>query len=80
MLKLLITIELGEMIPRTPIHPGEILKEEMDALNLSSAELARTINVPANRISQIVSGKRNIFSDTASPIRNGHKQARIDQD
>ena len=52
-------------MPSTPIHPGEILKDEMDALNLSSAELARAINVPANRISQIVSGKRNISADTA---------------
>lgn len=52
-------------MPSTPIHPGEILKDEMDALNLSSAELARAISVPANRISQIVSGKRNISADTA---------------
>ena len=52
-------------MPSTPIHPGEILKDEMDALNLSSSELARAINVPANRISQIVSGKRNISADTA---------------
>jgi addiction module HigA family antidote len=53
------------MMPSTPIHPGEILKDEMEALNWSSAELARSINVPANRISQIVSGKRNISADTA---------------
>lgn len=52
-------------MPSTPIHPGEILKDEMDALNLSAAELARAISVPANRISQIVAGKRNISADTA---------------
>lgn len=52
-------------MPSTPIHPGEILKDEMEALSLNSAELARAINVPANRISQIVSGKRNISADTA---------------
>ncbi|MDL2275112.1 HigA family addiction module antidote protein [Desulfosarcina sp. OttesenSCG-928-G10] len=52
-------------MPSTPIHPGELLKDEMDALNLSAAELARAIRVPANRISQIISGKRNISADTA---------------
>jgi addiction module HigA family antidote len=65
MLKLSITIERGEIMPSTPIHPGEILKDEIEALNLSAAELARAAGVPANRISQIVSGKRNISADTA---------------
>jgi antitoxin HigA-1 len=50
---------------RTPIHPGEILADELEELRLSSAELARTIRVPANRISQIIAGKRNITADTA---------------
>jgi len=48
-----------------PIHPGEILVDELTELGISSAELARQINVPANRISQIVSGKRSITADTA---------------
>ncbi|MBC8438971.1 MAG: HigA family addiction module antidote protein [Deltaproteobacteria bacterium] len=48
-----------------PIHPGEILFDELTELRVSSAELARQINVPANRISQIVSGKRSISADTA---------------
>jgi addiction module HigA family antidote len=52
-------------MPSTPIHPGEILKDEIEALNLNAAELARAINVPANRISQILSGKRNVSADTA---------------
>ncbi len=50
---------------RTPIHPGEILADELNELSLSGAELARLIDVPANRISQIVAGKRNITADTA---------------
>ncbi len=50
---------------RTPIHPGKILADEMDELSLSAAELARLIQVPANRISQILAGKRNITADTA---------------
>ena len=50
---------------RTPIHPGEILHDELDELNIAAAELARAIQVPPNRITQIVSGKRSISADTA---------------
>lgn len=50
---------------RTPIHPGEILAEELKAIDISAAELARTIGVPPNRISQIITGKRAISADTA---------------
>ncbi len=39
---------------RTPIHPGEILK--LDEIGISAAELARQIEVPANRASQIPAG------------------------
>jgi addiction module HigA family antidote len=50
---------------RTPIHPGEILAEELAAAGLSAAELARLIEVPANRVSQIVAGRRAVTADTA---------------
>jgi addiction module HigA family antidote len=50
---------------RTPIHPGEILAEELEELGISPTELSRQIRVPANRISQIVNGKRAITGDTA---------------
>ena len=50
---------------RTPIHPGEILADELDELDISAAELARTLEVPPNRISQILAGKRAISADTA---------------
>jgi antitoxin HigA-1 len=50
---------------REPIHPGEILADELNEIGISAAELARQINVPANRISQIISGKRSITADTA---------------
>jgi antitoxin HigA-1 len=50
---------------RTPIHPGEILSDELRELGISAAELARLIHVPANRISQIIAGKRDITADTA---------------
>ncbi len=50
---------------RTPIHPGEILYDDLDGRNIAAAELARAIQVPPNRITQIVSGKRSISADTA---------------
>lgn len=50
---------------RTPIHPGEILADELEEIGLTAAELARLLEVPPNRISQIVSGKRAITADTA---------------
>lgn len=50
---------------RTPIHPGEILADELKEIGISAAELARTLEVPANRISQIIAGKRAISADTA---------------
>jgi antitoxin HigA-1 len=50
---------------RTPIHPGEILADELKEIGISAAELARTLEVPANRISQIIAGKRAVSADTA---------------
>jgi addiction module HigA family antidote len=48
-----------------PIHPGEHLAEELKALNMSAAELARQLDVPTNRITQILHGTRAITGDTA---------------
>jgi addiction module HigA family antidote len=53
------------IMAREPIHPGEILADELTELGISTAELAGQIKVPANRISQIISGKRSITADTA---------------
>ena len=50
---------------KIPIHPGEILTDELEALNMNAAQLARSIHVPANRISQVLAGKRAITADTA---------------
>jgi antitoxin HigA-1 len=55
---------------RRPIHPGEILSDELGELNLTASALARQIKVPPNRISQIIQGKRAITGDTA--LRLGH--------
>src|SRR5712672_4634912 len=47
------------------IHPGERLAEELHALDMSAAELARKISVPTNRVTQILNGIRSITGDTA---------------
>ena len=52
------------------VHPGEILKDELAELEISPTEFARQLDVPPNRISQILAGKRAITGDTA--LRFGH--------
>jgi len=50
----------------SPVHPGEILKEEfLDPLAISQYRLSKDISVPPRRINEIVLGKRAITADTA---------------
>jgi antitoxin HigA-1 len=55
---------------RSAIHPGEHLAEQLEALSMSAAELARHLKVPTNRITEILNGQRAITGDTA--LRLGH--------
>lgn len=55
---------------RRTAHPGQILKGELEEIGITPTELARQIDVPANRMSQIIAGKRSITGDTA--LRLGH--------
>lgn len=48
-----------------PVHPGEILRDELEELDLSANALAQALHVPANRISAILKGQRGITADTA---------------
>ncbi|MBM3813981.1 MAG: HigA family addiction module antidote protein [Acidimicrobiia bacterium] len=50
---------------RTPIHPGEILADELEEIGLTAKRLADLLEVPPNRLYQILAGKRNITADTA---------------
>jgi antitoxin HigA-1 len=52
-------------MPVTAIHPGEHLAEELRELGMSAAELARQLEVPTNRITEILNGRRAISGDTA---------------
>jgi len=48
-----------------PVHPGEILGEEIEELGLSANALARALDVPANRVTAILKGQRGVTADTA---------------
>jgi antitoxin HigA-1 len=50
---------------RTPIHPGEILADELEETGLSAKKLAGVIQVPPNRLYQLLAGKRSMTADTA---------------
>ena len=55
---------------RLAIHPGEHLSEELKALDMSAAELARQLKVPTNRVTGILNRQRAVTGDTA--LRLGH--------
>lgn len=48
-----------------PIHPGEVLKGELEALDLSANAFAKELAVPVNRITSIINQKRIVTADTA---------------
>lgn len=48
-----------------PIHPGEILADELEFIGINAGELAKKIDVPKNRIYQIVNGERSVTADKA---------------
>lgn len=47
-----------------PIHPGEMLADELGEIGVSQSELARALGVPRSRISEIIRGERPITADT----------------
>ena len=50
----------------SPITPGDVLLEEfLRPMDITQSQLAKDINVPANRVSQIIHCKRDITADTA---------------
>jgi antitoxin HigA-1 len=52
------------------VHPGCVLRDELEELRVTPTEFARQIAVPPNRVSQIIGGKRGVTGDTA--LRFGH--------
>lgn len=60
-----ITMDEGPVDGLPAIHPGEMLKDELEALGLSARAFADRLKVPHNRISDIVGGRRAISADTS---------------
>jgi addiction module HigA family antidote len=48
-----------------PVHPGEILRDELAELGLSARAFARALDIPVNRVTQILREQRGISADTA---------------
>jgi addiction module HigA family antidote len=48
-----------------PVHPGEVLRDELNELEMSANAFAEALGVPANRISAILKGQRGVTADTA---------------
>ena len=48
-----------------PVHPGEVLRDELEAIRLPASALAKAIDVPANRVTAILNGDRDITANTA---------------
>lgn len=47
------------------MHPGEHLRDELDELGLSARAFARLLDIPVNRVTQILNGQRGVSADTA---------------
>ena len=62
---------MGDIVAfRRVVRPGDVLKDELAEMGVTPTAFAREIDVPPNRISQIIAGKRSITGDTA--LRFGH--------
>ncbi|MDB4224467.1 HigA family addiction module antitoxin [Granulosicoccus sp.] len=48
-----------------PVHPGEVLRDELEELEMSARSFAEALCVPANRITAVLNGQRGITADTA---------------
>ena len=48
-----------------PVHPGEVLREELEALEMSAKAFALAMDVPGNRITAILNGQRGVTADTS---------------
>ena len=48
-----------------PVHPGEVLRDELDELGLSANALSKALGAPVNRVTMILNGQRGVSADTA---------------
>jgi addiction module HigA family antidote len=55
----------NDLVPGSAIHPGQLLKEELDARGMKQIELANELGIAKNVMSEILNGKRNISPEMA---------------
>lgn len=56
------------MLPSEPIHPGEMLGDELEARGLTQKKFAETVGVPCSTVNEIIKGKRPITAEFAFKI------------
>jgi len=56
---------MGKLSKRPPVHPGQILKDTFEDGGLTANSVALSLRIPANRLTEIINGKRSITADTA---------------
>ena len=49
---------------RKPLHPGDVLRDDLDELGLSANALSKELGVPVNRVTMILKGKRGVSAET----------------
>lgn len=59
------TYRLNDIVPFMAVHPGEVLKDELSARNMTQARLSAESGVPKNVVSEIINGKRGINAEYA---------------
>ena len=55
----------NNLSPFEPTHPGELIKDELEARNLTQAKLAESIGVSPSLINEIIKGKRSVNTEMA---------------
>lgn len=64
------TISIKNLIPLNATHPGEHLKDEMEARGIKQKDLAMEIDIPKSTLNEIIKGKRNITTEIALKLEN----------
>lgn len=59
---------IKQLTPAIAIHPGEMLKDELDARSITQKEFAQLTGIPQTQLNEIIKGKRGIYADTALVI------------
>ncbi len=54
-----------DMVPGSAMHPGELLRDELEAREMKQVELAKALGIAKNVMSEIISGKRNLTPELA---------------